>query len=62
MIICFNDKIKSFYKNNLKCSQVDPQMAMPTIDDISSCKCPKCHAKANFSIHAYYDRNIVFIS
>ena len=62
MIICFNDKIKSFNKNNLNFSNDDLQNAMPTIADISSCKCPKCHAKANFSIHAYYNRNIVFIS
>ncbi len=35
---------------------------MPTLNDIKNCKCPKCHAKSNFSIHGHYNRNLVIIS
>lgn len=63
MIICFNDKIKSFQQNNLKTFnflQDDIQNLMPSCEDIS-CKCPICKAKNNFAFHGSYIRNISFI-
>ena len=62
MIICKSNKIKYFNKNNLKKFNNDIQSLMPTMDDIKNCKCPKCHAKSNFSIHGHYNRNLVIIS
>ena len=62
MIICKSNKIKYFNKNNLTSSNQNIQALMPTMCDITSCKCPKCHANSNFSIHGYYNRNLVIIS
>lgn len=62
MIICKSNKIKYFNKNNFKKTNNDIQSLMPTINDIRNCKCPKCHAKSNFSLHGYYNRNLVIIS
>jgi hypothetical protein len=47
-------------KNNLILTQDYVQSQMPTCEDIH-CKCPKCNAKANFSYHGSYRRNISFI-
>lgn len=64
MIICSNKKIKSFIKKILKNTilptQKHIQSLMPSCEDIH-CKCPKCKAKANFSYHGSYTRNISFI-
>ena len=63
MIISFNEKINTFYKNNLKnlnLTQENVQDLMPTHDNIH-CKCPKCNAKDNFSYHGAYNRCISFI-
>ena len=63
MILCFNDKIKTFYKKNKKnysFNQEQIQNLMPSCNDIT-CKCPKCKAKSNFSYHGSYSRNITFI-
>lgn len=62
MIICKSNKIKYFNKNNLKKFNNDIQSLLPTIDDIKNCKCPKCNAKSNFSVHGHYNRNLVIIS
>lgn len=63
MIICINKKINSFLKiikNNFILTQDYVQEQMPTYEDIH-CKCPRCNAKANFSYHGSYYRNISFI-
>lgn len=63
MIICFNKKINSFSKNNIKnfsITQEYIQGLMPSCEDIN-CNCPHCKAKCNFSYHASYVRNISFI-
>ena len=62
MIICFSNKFNYFYKKNSNFSENFIQSCMPTIDSIKSCRCPKCHAFSNFSLHGYYTRNIVLIS
>lgn len=62
MIICFSNNFNPFNKNNFIFSQNFIQSFMPTIDSVKYCKCPKCHAFSNFSVHGYYNRNIVFIS
>ena len=64
MIICFNDKINTFSKNNFKnfnFTKNNVQNLMPSINDIN-CNCPKCNAKPNFSYHGSYFRNISFVT
>lgn len=64
MIICFNDKINTFSKINIKnfsLTQEHLQDLMPSCEDIH-CNCPNCKAKSNFSFHGSYIRNISFIS
>lgn len=63
MIICFNNKINTFskfYKNISSLSQEMVQELMPSCSDIH-CNCPNCNAKAHFSYHGSYTRNISFI-
>ena len=63
MIICFSEKINSFYKNklnNCELTQEDVQKLMPCCEDIN-CKCPKCGAKCNFAYHGSYMRNVSII-
>lgn len=67
MIICFNKKINSFNKNNLKNfssyteKQEYIQSFMPDITDLHAKICPCCHAKENLIIHGAYERNITFL-
>lgn len=59
MIICFNNKIKSFDKKNLNFNYI--QGLMPDLSHIKDKKCPCCKQKNALIRYGHYSRHILIV-
>ena len=68
MIQQFHSNVNNFDKNIFKnCTNYDSkkdyiQSLMPNLEDITPCKCPKCHAKNSLIKYGHYSRHISIFS
>ena len=68
MIHQYHSNVNNFDENIFKnCHDYDSkkdyvQSLMPTLNDIKTCKCPKCNAKHSLIKYGYYSRHIAIFS